>query len=215
MRAGWNGPRRHGAIKTRPVDLLINRADIGPPRAAGIIPRVHIPTHILSGWCLANLVPATPRQRLAAMLAASLPDLDGVGIVFGQEAYWAMHHVVGHNLVFGVLLSTALAWWCDGKRWLTFALSMVCFHAHLLMDYFGSGPGWAIHYWWPIDGRGYKTELAWELTSWQNRLAFVVVLAWTIVIAIRSKRTPLERIAPRLDARLCHRARSSVDGPAI
>jgi inner membrane protein len=166
---------------------------------------MHIPTHILSGWCFASLLPLTARQRLACMLAASLPDVDGLGIVAGEDWYHRFHHVVGHNVFFGIALAIGLAWWSDGRRWLTAVAGLVCFHLHLVMDFFGSGPGWEIHYWWPVDGRGFKTSLAWELTSWQNRTAFVVVLAWTVWIAWRARRTPLERIAPRLDGLLVKR----------
>ncbi|HSU65852.1 MAG TPA: hypothetical protein VLJ39_03175 [Tepidisphaeraceae bacterium] len=49
---------------------------------------MHIPTHIMSGWCMANLVRLTARERLFTMIAATAADLDGVSRVFGQEAYW-------------------------------------------------------------------------------------------------------------------------------
>jgi len=62
----------------------------------------------MSGWCIANLLPVTPRQRLGAMIAASAADLDGLGILFGQEAYWRYHHTLGHNLP-GIALELATA----------------------------------------------------------------------------------------------------------
>lgn len=163
---------------------------------------MHIPTHILSGWVVGNAVPGfTARERLFCMLAASLHDLDGLGIVFGERAYWALHHKLGHNVFVGVGMSLAFAAYST-RRTLAFLVYLACFHLHLLMDYFGSGPGWAIHYLWPASDRGWRTSLAWELTSWQNRVAFAVLLLITIAIAWRARRTPLERLAPRLDAKL-------------
>lgn len=170
---------------------------------------MHIPTHILSGWCLANALPLNARERLLCMLAASLPDLDGLGIVFGQDAYWRFHHIAGHNIFFGLGLSAILAAFAE-KRLLTFAACLTLFHAHLLMDYYGSGPGWAIHYLWPVDPYGWKTTAAWELSSWQNRVAFALLLAVTVAIALHKRRTPLELLAPRLDRKL---VRAETDPP--
>ena len=94
---------------------------------------MHIPTHILSGWCVANLLPLGPRERAVCVVAAAIPDLDGLGLLAvpfaGSHFYERYHHVLGHNLTFAVIACLAY-----------FAL----FHLHLLMDYYGSGPGWGI-----------------------------------------------------------------------
>lgn len=170
---------------------------------------MHIPTHILSGWCVGNLFALSPGQRLCCMIAAAAADVDGVGIVFGEEAYWALHHKLGHNVFFGLLLSAGLTISSRRRRGGLFLLYLLLFHLHLLMDYFGSGPGWMIHYLWPADHRGWKTDLAWPLSSWQNYLAFGVLLAWTVLIARKRRRTPLEMLAPRLDGILLRRPSAS------
>lgn len=41
---------------------------------------MHIPTHIMSGWVIANCVPLTPRERLACMIIATVPDIDGPSV---------------------------------------------------------------------------------------------------------------------------------------
>lgn len=166
---------------------------------------MHIPTHILSGWLVGNALPLGPRERLFCMLAASLPDLDGLGFFFGEDAYWRFHHVAGHNIFAGVVLSAGLAVASAKHRAIAFAAYLACFHLHLLMDFYGSGPGWAIHYLWPANARGWRTIDAWPLDSWQNRVAFAVLLALTALVAWRKRRTPLELLAPRLDARLTRR----------
>jgi hypothetical protein len=115
---------------------------------------MHIPTHILSGWCVANCVPLTPRERLFCMIAASIPDIDGCGIVAGQEWYWRFHHYLGHNIFFGLFVAGLLAL-ASPNRWLAFAAYLFVFHLHLMMDFFGSGPGWRIY---PLAGLAIRLQ---------------------------------------------------------
>jgi inner membrane protein len=164
---------------------------------------VHIQTHILSGWCAANLFPRfSPRERLLCMLAASLADLDGLGILFGQEAYWDYHHRLGHNLAYGLVLCALLSAFATRGARLAFGVCLALYHVHLLMDFYGSGPGWGIPYFWPFSPREWRSENAWPFYSWQNITAFAALLLWTIWIARRLGRTPLEAVMPRLDRQL-------------
>lgn len=165
---------------------------------------MHIPTHLLSGWCVANCFTLTARERLLCMAAATVSDLDGLGFFFGEEPYWRFHHVVGHNLLVGVVFS-AVATIVSMHKLKAFILYIAIFHLHLLMDFYGSGPLWKIHYWWPFDERGYLTERAWALMSWQNYLTALLLFAWTLAIARWQRRTPLELLAPRLDQAIVHK----------
>ena len=163
---------------------------------------MHIQTHVLSGWCVANLAPHfTPRERLLSMLAASLADLDGLSIIAGQEAYWDYHHTLGHNLAFGIVLSVALAA-LSKHRVLGFATYLALFHLHLLLDYYGSGPGWGIPYFWPFSTRQWVNPDAWPFYSAQNIGAAVALTIWTAWIVWRRGRTPLETVMPGLDRQL-------------
>jgi inner membrane protein len=162
------------------------------------IEAMHIPTHILSGWCLGNCVRFSARERLFCMIAASAADIDGIGFFISEELYWRLHHYLGHNIFFGVALAAVLAAW-SRRRLAGFGVYLGLFHLHLAMDYVGSGPGWMIHYLWPLSATGWRTHLVWDLFSWQNLLTAGVLLTWTILIACRHGRTPLELIAPRLD----------------
>lgn len=163
---------------------------------------MHIPTHILSGWCIGNLFRFSPRERLFCMFAAAIPDIDGVGFFFSEEVYWRLHHYLGHNVFFGVGVALAMSAF-SSRRWLAFTVYAGLFHVHLIMDYFGSGPGWMIHYLWPLSAAAWKTHLVWDLYSWQNLTAAGILLAWTAGIAYVARRTPLELIAQRLDRRCC------------
>lgn len=163
--------------------------------------RMHVPTHIMSGWCVANLFPLTARERVFCMAAASLADLDGITYLFGQEAYWDYHHIVCHNLAFALSMATALAIF-SSRRLLAFFVYLAVAHAHLVLDYYGSGPGWPIAYGWPFTGWRWNNPDAWEFNGWQNRAAAGAFLLWVIAIAIVQRRTPVEMLTPALDGRI-------------
>lgn len=169
---------------------------------------MHVPTHLMSGWCVASLFDLTPRERLLCMLAASAEDLDGLGAVMGtqSDAYQNYHHLLCHNLLFVTIVAIGCAL-VSRHKLKTLLLYFALGHLHLLMDLFGSGPGWGIAYWFPFSRHAYKTDLAWEFFSWQNITTAGVLLAWVIVIAIRQGRTPIELIAPDLDRRFVARLR--------
>ena len=130
---------------------------------------MHIQTHIMAGWCTANLLPnLCKRQRLFAMIAAVVPDLDGLSIIAGQDAYWNWHLRAGHNLLFCIISCLVLAVFSP-TRIKSFVLYAAQFHLHLFMDIVGSGPGWGIYYFWPFSSRCFdNSELSWEFYSWQN-----------------------------------------------
>ncbi len=155
----------------------------------------------MSGWCIGNLLPLGPRERLFCMIAATASDLDGIGRILGEKAYWDYHHLVGHNLAAAIVTATLLAAFSKA-RLLTFAVCFWLVHLHLLMDYFGSGPGWGIPYFWPFDQHVYRSPHAWAFYSWQNLSTAGLMFAWTLWIVDRSGRTPLEAIMPALDRQL-------------
>lgn len=170
---------------------------------------MHIPTHILSGWCVANLFPQfSAKERLMAVLAASLPDLDGLGLIWSEDAYHAVHHIWGHNLLAAVLVSGLLSL-AARRRLMCFIVCLFLFHLHLLMDFYGSGQGWGIAYGWPFSDRYYETEHAWSLGGWQNYVTLAVLVVWSWWLLRRKRRTPFEYFAPAID-----RAFLNVFGPA-
>jgi LexA-binding, inner membrane-associated putative hydrolase len=175
---------------------------------------MHIPTHILSGWCIGNLVPHfTPRERLFCMIAATAADVDGLGRIVSEELYWDYHHRLGHNAFFAQLLAAAMAMTSTrGRRGVAFLMYLVLAHVHIILDYFGSGPGWPLHYLWPASEIGIVNSRAWPFFSWQNLLAAFALIAWTLVIAWRQGRTPVEMITPRLDRGFVARLRSLLAG---
>jgi inner membrane protein len=163
---------------------------------------MHVPTHLMSGWCIGNLFRISARERLMCMVAASVPDLDGLSIIGGTNAYMDYHHKICHNVPFGVVACTLL-WIFSGRRFGALILYLALFHLHLVMDFFGSGPGWGIFYFWPFSQWSADNwRYSWEFTSWQNTTTAAVFLLWTIAIAIVRGRTPLEVPMANLDRQL-------------
>lgn len=138
------------------------------------------------------------------MVAATAADLDGLGLLVSIDYYVEYHHILGHNLLFGCIVAAVLSAFST-HRLKGFFLYFALFHLHLLLDYFGSGPGWPIRYFWPFASAEFQSAYVWPLASWQNFLVTCVFLAWTIAIAIRRRRTPFEVIWPSLEARIIQR----------
>ena len=171
---------------------------------------MHVPTHLLSGWCVANLFELTPRERLFCMIAASMADVDGLSYAFGEAAYQQYHHLLGHNLTVGVVGAAAMAM-NSVHRAKGFLLYLFLAHVHLVLDYLGSGPYWPIYYLWPFDW-SFKVinKEGWEFSAWQNKAFAGAFLAWALVIAFRQGRTPVEMITPRLDQAFVRWLRATV-----
>ena len=165
---------------------------------------MHVQTHIMSGWVVGNYLPFTARERLCCMIAAAIPDIDGLGIVVSEHWYTQFHHVVGHNLSFAVVAAAILAA-LSVRRALGFVTYFGLVHLHLFMDYWGSGRDWGICYWWPFrsgPGSWWMNPQGWDFFSWQNITAAGILLLWTVWIAYAKRRTPLEVFMPSLDRRL-------------
>lgn len=159
---------------------------------------MYIQAHVMSGWVAGNYLKLNAKERFFCMLAAGISDLDGLGVLVSQDAYYDYHHIAGHNLLFGVIISLILAVFSTRKI-KCFFIYLALFHLHILMDLFGSGEGWAIAYFQPFANYELSIGMSWALFSWQNMLANAFFLFWTIAIIIRRQRSPLEYIMPSLD----------------
>ncbi|MEN8127450.1 MAG: metal-dependent hydrolase [Planctomycetota bacterium] len=162
---------------------------------------MHVQTHLLSGWCLGNLFGLGKRGRSLAVLAAGLPDIDGLGIIFGPVAYWRYHHVICHNLLFGIFLCTILTFFSEQKK-RAFTAFFVIFHLHLVMDSFGSGEDWVIYYLWPFIKQPVENPYVWSFFSWQNITTAIIFVLWMIGLVFYAKRTFLEWVMPKLDRQI-------------
>jgi len=59
-----------------------------------VLSTLHFLTHIGLSWIVANLVSGSRKDRCLVVLAGVVLDVDGVGILWSQHAYLAMHRAV-------------------------------------------------------------------------------------------------------------------------
>jgi membrane-bound metal-dependent hydrolase YbcI (DUF457 family) len=146
------------------------------------------------GWLMAWGARLSPRDRKLVTVAAMAPDLDGLAILGGHQAYFDGHHVWLHSVFaaagFG-LLAAALA----QRRVLTGLLAVLAVLLHLLSDGFGLlqvYPLWPASRWifWPGDGR-------FGVAAIGEVVVPVLLLTAQVVIARRTGESILELLPRR------------------
>lgn len=171
---------------------------------------MNVLTHALIGWSVATAVPSLARKECAWVVAAAVAsDLDGLGLFAelatrgsDQPLFWwsEYHHVIGHNLLFAVVLAAIAG--LVTRKGLVALLVAAMVHLHLLCDLVGSrGPDgyqWPIPYLWPFsDSPALTVAWQWQLNAWPNVLLGVSLLAYTLWFAWRSGSSPLELVSVR------------------
>jgi inner membrane protein len=141
------------------------------------------------------------------------PDIDGAGLLldfFGPHQvqtleWWSKyHHILGHNMGFGLFL-TITAFALAKRRWLVSFLVMVSFHLHLVGDLLGSkgsdGYQWPIPYLLPFsDAWQWIWAGQWQLNAWPNFVVTGVVALHMFYIAWKKGVSPLEIISSKANA---------------
>ena len=173
---------------------------------------MHLVTHLLTSWTVANSPRLESRDRAIITLAGISPDIDGVGIVAElatrhteQPLLWwtRYHHVIGHNLTFGLMVFL-IAVACAKRRIFTASLALFVFHLHLFCDLIGSrgpeGYQWPIPYLYPY----FKNiELIWSgqwaLNAWPNIVFTILLMTITAFLAWKRGFSPIEIISKRVD----------------
>ncbi len=165
-------------------------------------------THLLLGWSVASPFNIGRRERAFVTIAGLVPDIDGAGIVLDYfysaqypSIYEEYHHVLGHNIGFGLLLCL-LSFALSRRRFLITLLVFFSFHIHLLGDLIGSrGPDgyqWPISYLLPFTDAWQLTwQGQWELNAWPNFL--ITFVAGFIMFSMAWKRgiSPLEIVSEK------------------
>lgn len=166
-------------------------------------------THLLLSWSVGSVFPFDRKDRVLVTLAGVSPDLDGAGMLLDLFSYRAgqplelwvrFHHVLCHNLAFGLFL--ALFTFCLAtRRLMAGAAAFLAFHLHLLCDILGSrGPdeAWSVPYLLPFSHAG---EIVWAhqwaLNSWQNFAITFVALVFIFYQSWRKGISPLEIVSRR------------------
>ena len=170
-------------------------------------------THFLSGWIAANAsTNLDHRSRVFVSLAAVAADLDGFGSVpelltagSSHPVLWysSYHHLLCHNLLFGLLLALG-GLMIRQRRWLTASLALLSFHLHLACDVVGSrGPDgyqWPIRYLYLFSSScAVAWNGQWELNAWPNYV--ITLLALLAVLALSRHRgySPVGLLSARTD----------------
>jgi inner membrane protein len=176
---------------------------------------MHPATHLLTGWAAATALPLSRRDRALVCLAGVIPDLDGLGIVAEkltlhseQPLYWyaLYHHVLAHNLAFGLTVAAAAAAIAK-ERAKAAGLVLASFHLHLLADLVGSrgpdGSSWPIRYLLPIDDLELIWSGQWAFNAWPNFALTLALLLWMSWVAATRGHSPLELLSRKADAAIC------------
>jgi len=188
-------------------------------RRAGTLSTMHAVTHLLLGWGLATATPLRRRDRALVTLAGVLPDLDGLGILAERltahaerPLYWyaLYHHVLAHNLPFG-LLAVGVAAALGRERPRAAALVAASFLLHLLCDLCGSrgpdGATWPLRLLFPWSGWELSWSGQWAFNGWPNFLITFLALAWVLRVAAVRGCSPLEIVSARADRAFCDTVR--------
>jgi inner membrane protein len=157
------------------------------------------------------------RDRVLVTCAGLAPDLDGLSLLGGEEAYARYHHVLFHGYA-GALLTAAVCAALARQRVAVALLSLATFHLHLLCDLMGSGPGWGIVYFWPTSPREFFWRGQWNLASWQNSLIGLGATLACLACALRWRRTVVEVLSVRWDSEVTRTLRRRFlgeSGPSV
>ena len=174
---------------------------------------MHPVTHLLTGWVVAESAALGRRDRSLVTLAAVMPDIDGLGVI-GEIAtrnssspvfWWSeYHHVLCHNIGFGVLLAASAALLAV-RRATTALLVVLVFHLHLFADLVGSrGPDgfqWPVPYLLPFsDEWQLRWSGQWPLDAWPNFLLTGLLLVLTLYLAWKRSYSPIGIVSVKADA---------------
>ncbi len=155
--------------------------------------------HLQYGWWFAHWMQTNRRERAAIALAGAGPDLDGLSLFGGGDAYYHYHHILFHNVAttLAVIPLAGIFFW---RRPVVWFMVVFAFGMHVVEDYFTVS--WNLTPWAPFDAT--VVNLSTHFQSWVvqglfQSIAIVFVLSMTIWIYIRYHRTPLEIISPAFD----------------
>ena len=159
-------------------------------------------THGMIGWIISQPLEKR-RDRLFVTVASLLPDFDGAGAIINIDYYARYHHIFGHNVFFGLLLFfITLKYGIDKKN--TAILVFVSFNSHIIGDLFGSGAGWGIPFFWPVNDVMFEFSypFQWELDSWQNLLITCICIVTIIIFGLFKNRTIVEIFSIKADEKV-------------
>lgn len=183
-------------------------------------------THFLLGWSTASTFALGKRDRMLVTLAGTIPDIDGIGLLWdlpsshasgGDLVYWArFHHVLGHNITF-CLAVVVCAFFLASRRLMASTAVFLAFHLHLLCDLVGSkGPDqyWSIPYLQPFSPSwDFVWSGQWPLNSWQNFAITAIAIMYGGYMAWGKGISPAEVFSHRANNALVDTLRNRFGAP--
>ncbi len=160
--------------------------------------------HFQYGWWFAHWGEFSRRERAAIALAGAAPDLDGLTFLAGSEPFHRYHHILFHNvgatMVVAVLAALFFLRRPLGHGLRVSLLVVFAFAMHVVEDFVTVG--WNQYPWKPFSAA--PVNLADHLPGWVvqgvfQAAAMLFILAMTVWIYLRYRRTPLEVLSPALD----------------
>jgi hypothetical protein len=155
--------------------------------------------HLQYGWWFAHWLQTNRRERAAIALAGAGPDLDGLSLFGGSDAYYRYHHLLFHNIgtTLAVIPLAGIFFW---KRPVVWLMVVFAFGMHVVEDYFTVS--WNMYPWEPFNAAMVNLSShfqGWVVQGLFQTLAILFILSMTIWIYLRDHRTPLEIISPDFD----------------
>jgi inner membrane protein len=169
-------------------------------------------THLLVSWVIADSSEFDNKERTAVTLSGVIPDIDSFGIIAEQLTkgserpllWWSdYHHVLGHNIGFGLLV-VLVVFIVSKKKWKTMGFALFCFHLHLLCDVVGAkGPDgyqWPIPYLLPFSNAiQIVWKYQWQINAWPNFVITIAALMITFYYAWKHGYSILVNISQKAD----------------
>lgn len=166
-------------------------------------------THLLLSWSAASTFALDRKDRALVTVAGIAPDIDGIGLLWDLTSYqtgqplalWIrFHHVLGHNITFGVILAIITFIFATRRVAACIAVFSV-FHLHLVCDLLGArGPDeiWSIPYLLPFSNSwDFVWSKQWPLNSWQNFTITIGSIVFVFYQGWKHGISPLELVSQR------------------
>ncbi len=155
--------------------------------------------HLQYGWWVAHWIQTNRRERAAIALAGAGPDLDGLSLLGGGDVYYRYHHVLFHNAgaTLAVIPLAGIFFWRKPVVWF---LVVFAFGLHMVEDYLTVS--WNMYPWEPFNAAVVNLSThfqGWVVQDLFQSIAILFILGMTVLIYLRSRRTPLEIISPAFD----------------
>lgn len=175
---------------------------------------------------MANGGARTRKDRFLVTASGVVPDIDGLGAITDLltrdtvqplRLFDKYHHVLGHNLGFGIAIGVTT--FCLATRRFTIGLlAIVSFHLHLVCDLIGSrGPDgyqWPIPYLLPFsDSVQLVWEGQWALNAWPNFAITIVAIIMSFYLAWRRGYSFLSLFSTSADLALVSALRARFGAP--